>query len=81
MFPRVRYKIGTFGKVLHHFNIRALTDYSMCINLYQQQLAWLFDSLNCLAELRMCCRRAQRRWHLHVIVELCVRCHQDLRRR
>jgi hypothetical protein len=67
--------------MLHRFNIHALADYSGCINLYQQQLARLFASLNCLAELRMRCRQAQRRWHLRVIAELCVRCHQDPRRR
>jgi hypothetical protein len=30
-------KLGTLGEVLHQYNIRALVDYSVCVNLYQHQ--------------------------------------------
>jgi hypothetical protein len=29
-------KLGTPDEVLHQYNIRALADYSICINIYQQ---------------------------------------------
>jgi hypothetical protein len=44
-------KLGTPDEVLHWYNIRALADYFVCINIYQQVFLapllgkWLLSSL------------------------------------